>query len=329
MSDTLPSALPTQGGEVLLHERASAALDVGGGAHAAHDHAWPHELAAPTASLELAALQGWFMAVSTFPGELLEAIAHAPGALPVRAVVRGDERMPAAARLSIYHHGYFARLVECLADDYPALADRVGAAEFEAIARGYVARHPSTGPNLNHYGRGFSEYVRAEAASTPALDEARAFLAELAALEWALVEALHAAPPTPLDAAVLGAMTEDDWGRARLGKSDSVRLLRFTYDVGTYYQAFREGAAPRAPVPGESALLVYRHANRLWRMGLTPAMAKLLDGLFAGQPLSVAMEAIAATVHDEEALADAERNLGAWFSDWMSSGVFSSIELPT
>ena len=71
--------------------------------------------------------------------------------------------MTAAERLAIYRDGYRARLVECLADDYPAVRHLLGAEAFEAIAHAYVDKHPSRSPNLNAFGRLMPAFLAAHA----------------------------------------------------------------------------------------------------------------------------------------------------------------------
>ena len=55
---------------------------------------------------------------------------------------------------------YFARLVECLADDYPCVQYALGEDRFEEIARRYIEAHPSSSPSLNWFGRGFEQFAR-------------------------------------------------------------------------------------------------------------------------------------------------------------------------
>src|SRR5207244_275482 len=51
-----------------------------------------------------------------------------------------------AERLHVYQYGYRARLVECLADDYPVLEQTLGESAFEALCNAYIEAHPSRGP---------------------------------------------------------------------------------------------------------------------------------------------------------------------------------------
>ncbi len=64
----------------------------------------------------------------------------------------------------------------------------------------------------------------------------------------------------------------------------------------------------------------------LWRMDLTPAMAGLLEALFAGRTLGDALETLDAGLTSEDA-AEAERSVMAWFRAWVAAGFFARVVL--
>ena len=192
-------------------------------------------------------------------------------------------RLTARERLEIYRFGYRARLVECLDDDYPILARTMGEAAFEKLANQYIDRFPSRHPNLNAFGRNMAALCKDAELGT--FDPARDFLSELAALEWALVECIHAKEPASFDLAELQAIPIERWATARLLRSDTVRVLRFAYPVNAFYQACRgRDEYPEIPKPAVTATAVYRRAWRLWRLDLTPAMERVLTALLDGVP---------------------------------------------
>ena len=194
----------------------------------------------------------------------------------IERFITAGPRMTASERFEIYRSGYRARLVECLLDDYPVLAAMLGDEPFETLCHAYVDRHPSASPNLNGFGRHMASFcrdVRLEGEACSGFDAQRIFASELATLEWALVEVLHAECPPALEVAALQAMPPDAWGRARFIKSDAVRLFRFEYPVNAVFIANRiEERVPEVPAPSPNAVAVYRKDMQLWRMGLTPAM---------------------------------------------------------
>ena len=238
------------------------------------------------------------------------------------AIVTDGPRLSGRERLEIYRHAYTARLTECLRDDYPVLAATLGEDRFEALCREYIALHPSRCPNLNAFGR----HMASLCASTNALCHER-FWAELAALEWALVEVTHAETPVPLDPNELQQIPADAWAGARLIGSQALRVLSFEYPINAHFQAYRgEGTLLPPPAARPSTTAVYRHDVTLWRMDLPAAMAPVLRALLAGEPIGGALAQLQVDAQDAGALADAQQRLMKSFRDWVANGFFIRVQ---
>jgi hypothetical protein len=225
--------------------------------------------------------------------------------------------LPALARLEIYRHGYFARLVECLADDYPALAYALGPAAFDELCNDYIEAHPPLTPSLNFFGAELSSFCARRS-------EALGFEVELARLEWAVVEAIHADATTMLDPSAFGALGEEQWARARLVPSPALRLLRGSYPVHGYYRAFLEGESPSRPVPQPSAIAVCRRDDDVWRLALEPPLAELLEGLMGGERLAAALERVTGDAAAGVLGAGAVERA---FGDWVQCGFFAALAI--
>jgi hypothetical protein len=264
--------------------------------------------------------QIWMVAAITGP----EADAVAKD---VERHVTSGPRLSAAGRFDIYRSGYHARLVECLLDDYPVLAAMMGEEAFETLCRAYVERHPSASPNLNGFGRHMASFCR-EVKLNADFDAMRAFASELATLEWALVEVLHAEVAPPLDIAALQSLPPEAWARAKFTRNEALRVFHFEYPVNGVFIANRiEEIVPEVPAPAPNAIAVYRKDVSLWRMELTPAMTNILEPLLAGKTLGEALAAIEADETDPEVLAQTGANLMVWFREWVDAGFFTRVEL--
>jgi hypothetical protein len=263
--------------------------------------------------------QTWFAQAVMTP----ESEATPIGAGEAARMLTAGPQLGALDRLEVYRRAYHARLIECLADDYPALASALGQDEFIALCRAYIDRHPSAGPNLNSFGRHMAAFCRAE----PATCRERAFAADLASLEWAIVEVIHAPSAAPLTPAGLASIELEQWANAHLIATSASRLLRFEYPINAYFQSFREGTNQRVPAPAASAALVYRSGPTVWRMSLTHPMYELLDAIAAGQSLGASIERAAAAFTDVAEEVAAGRVM-VWFRDWVASGLFSGIRFP-
>jgi hypothetical protein len=232
-------------------------------------------------------------------------------------------RMGAFDRLDVYRRGYAARLVECLVDDYPVLRHALGEDRFEALCHAYIHSHPSDGPSLNFFGRHMAGFCRAEA---PEPFPERAFAADLATLEWTIVEVIHAQASEPLTAEGLRDVPMEAWAGARLLANSASKLLAFDYPVNAYFQSVRTDGEPEIPSRAPSATVVYRSGPSVWRMDLTVPMFEVLRTLFDGETLETALGRGHAVLGDLDETKAAELVL-VWFREWVSSGLFAGVEL--
>ncbi|MBK8012401.1 MAG: putative DNA-binding domain-containing protein [Deltaproteobacteria bacterium] len=273
----------------------------------------------------LRSLEAWFQTVITHPidarhgAEEAEDIARQLGHGRVDEIVTSGPAISAEARLELYHYAYHARLVECLADDFAAVQDAIGERAFEEIARQYIAAHPSTHPNLNAFGAQFPEFLRTRANGR---SDVR-FAAELARLEWAVVEAIHAPESAALSAEALASVSAEAWPTLRLLPSSTLQRLMFDYPVNRYFQAYMNDDPIEIPAPEWSAVAVYRQDWRVYRMPLTRSMDNVLGAILRGQPLIEAL-----SVLDAEDEVDPE-DVTTWFKEWMASGFFSGLSTPS
>jgi hypothetical protein len=160
-----------------------------------------------------------------------------------------------------------------------------------------------------------------------AVRDHRGFLADLATLEWAMVEVLHAAPAPTLSLEALSAVPPERWAGARLPAADTVRLLHFSHPANPFFQAWKTDKSPSIPAPKPSATIVYRQDLTLWRLELTPPMTRMLESLFAGDTLGDALARLETDEGDEQAMAEAQRNVIVWFRTWVAGGVFARIDV--
>jgi hypothetical protein len=274
----------------------------------------------------LRALQEWFARAVMHPVSVTASVEPSTslggeriGADEVERVVLPSSRLSGIERIEIYHDAYRARLVECLADDYPALQNALGASRFESLCHAYIVEHPSRSPNLNFFGRHLSDLCRAKRHGLPD------WASDLAALEWAMVEVIHVAPVESPSEEALAKIAPGDWPRVRFKPSDAVRVLEFGHAINAYFQAYNTGAEITEPERGWSATAVFRDGATVWRMDMSRPMHALLAALVRGVPLGEALDDLAAS----GALSENEAPLVmTWFRDWIRYGFFAGIIAP-
>jgi len=264
----------------------------------------------------LAELQRWFVHVITHERSVAEAVADAESAgLHPPGATLPSAQLSAEARLAIYHSGYRARLCECLVDDYPALQHALGRAAFQRLCLAYIERYPSRSPSLNAFGRHMASFCRDELASAP-------YAAELARLEWAIVEVIHAPTREPLSAQHFARLTPERFGRVALTPSPALRLLALEYPANAFYTAFRRNEAqPELSRAAPSHTLVQRRGMHVQREDLDAPRARLLERLLSGTPVAVALGAAVAADSGMSA-----EHVNAAFASFFEAGLFIGLE---
>lgn len=247
-----------------------------------------------------------------------------------RAVLAGDDAVLAdlldGARdsketlLGIYRDGYVLRLVEVLRGDHPALEAHLGEEGFEAMARGYLAAHPSRHPNARQVGRALAAYLGETEPYRGA-----PVLTELAALEWALSEAFDAPDAAELSAADLARVPPERWRDLVLLPQPHARRL----DLATNACAIWVAANAAEPAP-EAARLPEPERILIWRADATPTLrplsieeAMLWDEASAGLPFGVLCE-MAATYADPD---DAALRVAGLLQGWIAAGLLAGFRL--
>lgn len=248
-----------------------------------------------------------------------EGVAAAVGALADRerllpqgldGWVRGDARLGALDRLGIYANMYFFRLLECLAEDFPALHAVVGHDRFHALAADYLAVHPSEHPSVRMLGHALGDFLE-----THPLSRERFYLPDLARFEWALLAAFSAEDRPAISEDRLKDVAPDDWPRLRLTLSPSLRLLEARGPVHELWSAATEGGELPDFASRPTALRVWREDLRVFHRAIDAAELAALRAVECGAPFGDVCEAAAAVVGEEAAAREVLDIVHRWLGD--------------
>ncbi len=248
----------------------------------------------------------------------LAAIGSAEPALAARldAVIRGDERLNAVERLSIYGRMYWFRLLDALAEDFPALHAVIGHSRFHALAEAYLSEHPSEHPSLRQLGRRLPAFLDEH----PVDDASAPWLADLARFEWALLDAFDAPDAEPVSADALRALAPEAWADLRLALSPSVRIVRAGAPVDRAWTAAIDGD-PIPEIGSQPTILrVWRDDLRVFHRAIDEVEACALEAVASGASFAQVCEALA-ELAAEEAAARAVAVLQRWFADAIVVGI--------
>jgi hypothetical protein len=214
------------------------------------------------------------------------------------AQTRGRGGAPDARRFAVYRNNVAVSLIASLGARYPVTRRLVGEEFFRAMARAYVASNKPDTPVLIRYGGGFPVFI---AAFEPARE--LAYLADVARLENAWVEAYHAAEAAPLALAALAGLDGDDLAAAGVVFHPATRLLSSDHPVASIWAA-HQGVAEVAPIENwrpEEALITRPGGEVLLRVlpagGYAFASALLKGASVAQAHQAACIEAFDAGAH--------------------------------
>lgn len=193
-----------------------------------------------------------------------------------------------AQRWAVYRNNVLSSLVCALGDTFDVVRQLTGQAFFDTLATRFARAHPPCSPILATYGRDLPAFIAqyGPAASLP-------YLADVARLEYARVQAFHAADAPGLSADALRARLAQPQTlpQSRLLLHPSVHVIVSAHAVASLWAA-HQGLIELADVDADRAegALVMRADDDAQVIGLSPAAARLIQALQAGATLGEALD---------------------------------------
>lgn len=244
---------------------------------------------------------------AAFAPALLDPVSEVPG------IVTGPRGKSAVTCYNVYRNNVTVSLIDALAAIYPAVQRLTGTDFFRAMARFHVRETPPTSPLLFDYGRDFPDFIaRYEHA------QLLPWLADVARIERAWLDAYHAADAQPLSPSALAAIAPDRLACLVFTVHPATRVVRSQFAAVTIFAANREGeSADRidGSTP-EDALITRPDADVVVQL-LPPGGAVFLACLMSGCMLA---EAAAAALEDTPGF-DLATNIAGLFE----AGTFTSL----
>jgi hypothetical protein len=287
---------------------------------------------------ELQTIQRWLQSVIMHPRGVVEGLSSAEARAQVDQavdqVVTRSAVLTAPERLAIYSSAYYARLLECLREEFPVLVYALTEEVFDAFAVAYLQKYPSRSYTLSHLGRDFPRYLaetRPPAADGDAsLASWSDFLVDLASLEWTFSEVFDGPGVEGeklLDPDQLQALSPEEWPAVRLIPVPCLRLLKLRYPVERYFAAARSKQDPAPPQPVETLLAITRRNYVVQHYQLSRPEYEILSTLIAGESVGQAIELVMTTAASEvEGLSEKLRD---WFRSWAVRGFFRATGIAT
>jgi hypothetical protein len=217
-----------------------------------------------------------------FAAPFAAALMNPANATPADVV--GPRRKTAVKRYNVYRNNVTVSLIDALAAIYPAVQRITGVEFFRAMARAQIRATPPASPLLFEYGRDFPAFIEGYeyAQDTP-------WLADIARIERAWLDAYHEADAPPLSADVLAAVPSDRLGDLVFTAHPTTRIVRSAHPAVAIF-AMNRVEGPVAPLESGAAedALVTRPEMEVTVRLLPLGGAAFLTSLIAGETLGAA-----------------------------------------
>jgi len=305
----------------------------------------------------LSNIQQWMQAVIVHPDGIHVGAQSAANPLAQRgnfaseiiaidAMILPSKQLTSQQRMDVYANAYYARLLECLRDEYPALVLLLGEETFNAFAFDYLQCHPSQSYTLADLGRHFPAFLRDNQASASdeeaAADSSEescpdeywlALMTDLALLERTYSEVFSGPgieDQQPLSADDISSIPPERISDLKLIPSPCVRLLKLNTQAHDYAIAVRKGTASNDALPQQkTTYLVVTRLNYVVRtIEVEPQEYELLEQLLADVCLGEAIARVADVTLIPDSLADEQdwtRRISEWFQKWATDRLFIGI----
>ncbi len=232
------------------------------------------------------------------------------------SLVRGDARLSSIERLDIYANMYFYRLRDALRGDFGAVAAVLGESRFHNLITDYLLVHPPSHFSLRYAGQHLAGFLRGHPEGSQ-----RPYLADLARLEWAILEAFDAAEAEPLEAGALAGVPPERWAELRFDLAPSLQLLAVGWPVHEIWRQTQRGDVKIAEPQCEPVWLrVWRQDLQTFHRAMDLVEAAALQAVYGGACFAEVCEQIAERLGEARA---PERAL-ALVSEWLGDGLLTA-----
>ena len=239
-----------------------------------------------------------------------------PAQAVARTLVRADARLSAIERVDIYADMYFYRIRDALKEDFATVAAVLGDAGFHNLITDYLLAYPPSHFSLRYAGEHLPAFLATHAAATQ-----WPYVADLAELEWAILDAFDAPDAPAIDAAVLRGVPQEDWPSLRFTLTPSLRQLRLAWTVHETWQQAQRGEPLGAPLEDETLLQVWRQDLRVFHRRTEVVENAALTAVAQGAPFADVCDLIVARAG---AAGGVERAAGL-VAEWLRDGLLADV----
>ena len=203
------------------------------------------------------------------------------------AIISGPNGKTAGKRYNVYRNNVTVSLIDALAATFPATMRITGEDFFRAMARFHVRATPPTSPLLFEYGYDFPDFIERYEYAQP-----MPWLADVARIERAWLDAYHAADEEPLTPQALASIPPEQLAETVLTPHSATRIVRSRFPAVSIFAANRsEGPVGRIQTSEPEDALITRPGSEVIVRHLPPGGAVFISQLMAGETLGISAAA--------------------------------------
>ncbi|NVE95830.1 HvfC/BufC N-terminal domain-containing protein [Altererythrobacter lutimaris] len=229
-----------------------------------------------------------------------------------------------SAGMGVYRNNYRSSVVEALRSTYERTARWVGKDAFRQAAAHHIIMHPPASWTLDAAGQGFDLTCAELFTDDPEV-------AELAWLEWTMLDIFTMRDQAPLDQAGFAAATADfaesDWGTMRLAFLPGTTQCKVRHDLLALWNKLSSDDFERVDAALEAA-----QSCVVWREGERPVFAlvpvdegTVLDAMIEGASYEEACAILARKASSDEEVQQAAMRAGAMLGRWLNDGLIAAV----
>lgn len=255
----------------------------------------------------------------------------------LRAILDDNAPLPGGwsnrqtAGLAVYRGNYRSALMGALAETYERTARYAGESAFRQASMNHAIKHPPSGWTIDEAGAGFAETCAAMFAGNPEV-------AELAWLEWTMLELATAPDTAPMTAEDFAAQSaefgDEDWGGLRLSFQPRAAARIVDHNLTALWKAL-DGSESEESVSQPDLAIAKPLTCLVWREGERPTFiltdadhAAAIEAMIAGATYG---ELIGVLIGEDaepapEAIQAAAMRAGAMLGLWLTQGLVTGID---
>lgn len=292
-----------------------------------------------TKNLPLRSVQQWMQAVIMHP-DGVNSEESVNDEMTIDNMILPSRRLTSQQRIEVYSNAYYARLLECMRDEFPAMVALLGEELFNSFAFSYLQSHPSASYTLADLGSQFHGFLTDNRDSVGDDDDSAEpvedhrwfdFMLDLVLLERTYSE-VFSGPGIEnietLNANALSAVAPALVGAICLTPAPCLRLLRLKSRAHEYAIAIRKSGTMSAELPKmvETCLVVTRINYVVRTIVVEPDEFLLLQKLVEG----VCLDSAIVSVVEQSSLSEEQLagKLADWFTRWAMDRLFVRFHIP-